>query len=564
MAFTDREREIARQIKEQGGSRDDFLDVLQQIRLQQPAEQVEQPKEVEQVPQVSQASPETIALRWWPSVEEQAKTSASLEFISNIPKAEEKAWLTDFLENDISDAITEFWRSGIEEAKAKITPATGKEIPFTADSKLAENILPSLEKVGGWILEVVGSPVDSIVNLASTLKAIVVKWAENSSWFKHFIKSSEWDKAIQEALSKWFTHLKDEVAEKWFITVVNKAVQEDPALAATMITSIFKKFGKLATTDASTKAKIDELDKAAADKIKEFIKPTKETTKSITKRITPELSERIRTGEIKPADREAILALAEEQVQNFGQQIGDFIKAWKVKWEINFDGMIDALAKEDAKLRIDGAIKPGNELSVRFIEKQLDFLGSLEAKYGKNIPSDKQVELRKLYDTVFDKTITRDKISKFQDEMDVKLADVLRAELAKNNPELAELNKNFTFYKGLETVLDETVSRTQWHDTIWLIATIRQNAQGGAGAVVGGAAGGVIGWPAAIAAGAILWGTIGAKITKVTSSPKYKLVDAKKKLAMADAIAEGNATKLEKILDSIIIAQGLSALPEGE
>ena len=35
MAFTEQEKSIAKQIKEQGGSKQDFLDVLQQVRSRQ-------------------------------------------------------------------------------------------------------------------------------------------------------------------------------------------------------------------------------------------------------------------------------------------------------------------------------------------------------------------------------------------------------------------------------------------------------------------------------------------------------------------------------------------------
>ena len=61
MAFTDRELDIARQIKEQWWSREDFIDVLQQIRAEQP--------EVQEATQV-QEQPE---LEWVRSEEQQQK-----------------------------------------------------------------------------------------------------------------------------------------------------------------------------------------------------------------------------------------------------------------------------------------------------------------------------------------------------------------------------------------------------------------------------------------------------------------------------------------------------------
>jgi hypothetical protein len=226
--------------------------------------------------------------------------------------------------------------------------------------------------------------------------------------------------------------------------------------------------------------------------------------------------------------------------------------------------MIDVLAKEDSKLRVDWNIIPWNETSVKFINSQLDFLQQLEKSYGKNLPADKQLELRQKYDAVFDKTITRDKITKFQDDLQVKLADSLRAELAKNNPDLDKLNKEFTFNKWLQTVLDETISRTTWQDPVWLITELRKQSQWTAWAIVWWTAWATIAWPLWAAVWAVFWGVVWGKLTKVLSSPKYKLVSSKKKAELADAILRWDAWKVEKILDWIIITQWLSATPETE
>jgi hypothetical protein len=40
------------------------------------------------------------------------------------------------------------------------------------------------------------------------------------------------------------------------------------------------------------------------------------------------------------------------------------------------------------------------------------------------------------------------------------LADNIRKQLAEQNPDLAKLNKEFKFYKTLDDVLIETISRT--------------------------------------------------------------------------------------------------------
>lgn len=478
------------------------------------------------------------------------------------PESTKSPETLDVLENSISDKVTNFWKKIQEEARGEVTQATWSELPFTEESKLAENFIPSSKKAFWEVVEVVWSPIEAIGNLWATIKAITMKGLENDPLLWRFFESSEWDKAIQEAISEWATKVKAKIEEKWVIKATNEAIQEDPALAATIVTSLFKKLGRVWGISKSEQAKIDKLKKESEAKINQFLKPTKNENKQIAKKITPEIQQRLKDGRITASDREVLKEITDTNVENVGQKIWDFIEAGKVQWEIDFDKMIDVLVKEDSKLRIDWQVIPGNEASVKFLESQLNFLGQLEKTYGKNLPADKQLELRQKYDVVFDKTVTRDKITKFQDDLQVKLADSLRAELAKNNPDLDVLNKEFAFNKGLQKVLDDTIERTTGHDDKWLIGTLSAWQQGWIGATIWGTAWfAVWGTPWAIVLAAI-WGATWAKLASVVASPKYKLVSAKKKAELADAIAENNPWKIEKILDSIIISQGIGWLPE--
>lgn len=68
MAFTEQELSIAKQVKEQWGSREDFIEILQQMRKQKPAEA----PQVEKAPVVSEVAPETpLSKIWAPMTSEQ-------------------------------------------------------------------------------------------------------------------------------------------------------------------------------------------------------------------------------------------------------------------------------------------------------------------------------------------------------------------------------------------------------------------------------------------------------------------------------------------------------------
>lgn len=197
-----------------------------------------------------------------------------------VPEKEPEA--LDILETPLSEAITWFGVEVQEAAREEIIPATGREIPFTEESKLRKNIKPSIEKAIGSLLEVVWSPIESTINLWSTLKAVLVAWVEDDPILWRFIKSSEWDKAIQEALTWAATKFKETVREEGLWITINKAIQEDPFLWIWIIASLFKKLGRLWKISKSEQNKINKLEKKANENIEQFLKPTKITTKQVS------------------------------------------------------------------------------------------------------------------------------------------------------------------------------------------------------------------------------------------------------------------------------------------
>ena len=113
-------------------------------------------------------------------------------------------------------------------------------------------------------------------------------------------------------------------------------------------------------------------------------------------------------------------------------------------------------------------------------------------------------------------------------------------------PGLAVVNKEFTFWKRLEDVLDQTTKRTK-------------PQQGGLGKTIVGAAG--IG--AGLVAGgdatdkaekAIFYGTIGAGLQKALTSPRYRLVGAHLRLKLADAIVSGDPQRVAWTLGRVMNA----------
>lgn len=555
MAFTDKERDIARQIKEQGGSREDFLDILQQVRSQQPTQASEQVNitETEEWVEVE----ETNTIQVWeqtikPSIDPSVLTNERLDSIIS----ESDEWFTGFVEEtwealwkrieNVKDINTRF-KQKIKDKRA----ATNKALE---EWGVSDFVLASMK----WELNNLGSSFQLVGQTIWAWADVVWEWLENiiQDWLV------EW---VEDKIKSSVASVANSEAAKWIAESYKGFKERNPEAARNIEATIniseilpFSKAGKLIKkTEPKDTPKSIELEKEAEAKAEEFLKPTKVVTKQQAKQITPELLERIKSWELKTWDREFVKKQAELQLETVGKNIWDFIEQWNVKGDIRLDSLVDVLAKADNELRIDWVLLPWNEQASKFINKQVDFLWQLETKYGVNLPSSKQVELRRLYDVVFDKSVTRDKITKFQDEMQVKLADELRKELAKNNPELAKLNLDFSFYKWLDNVLWETIERTTGQNKTWLLTTLSAGQQWWVGAAIWASAWATIWGIPWAAIWATIWGAAWAKLAKVVSNPKYKLVDAKKKSELADAIANGKTSKVEKILNSIIISQNI-------
>ena len=127
------------------------------------------------------------------------------------------------------------------------------------------------------------------------------------------------------------------------------------------------------------------------------------------------------------------------------------------------------------------------------------------------------------------------------------------------------MNKDYHFYSGLRTVLDETINRTTGQADIGLLQTLGQWQKGTLWAVVGGGLGGTLWGAVGGTGGAAVWATIGStiggslgvKLQAITSSPQWKLASAQNKAELANALATGKLSTAEKILDSMIISAGL-------
>ena len=123
-------------------------------------------------------------------------------------------------------------------------------------------------------------------------------------------------------------------------------------------------------------------------------------------------------------------------------------------------------------------------------------------------------------------------------------ADSIRGELAKDHPDIADLNKEYSFWKDVNQVVTDTIARKQGQ-----APSLGARAAQAAGFVKGG----VLGAQAAKA------------LTEATASPAWRTVDAVLKDRLADALAKGQRGPAEFYVSkaAAALAAGSPALTAG-
>jgi hypothetical protein len=117
-------------------------------------------------------------------------------------------------------------------------------------------------------------------------------------------------------------------------------------------------------------------------------------------------------------------------------------------------------------------------------------------------------------------------------------ADGIREELAKFYPDIAKINKEFSFWKDLSQVVDDTIVRKTGHGP-GLGATVMKGAAAAGGMASGGVGGAVV--------GAQTMGTL----QRAMNSTAWRTVSAVQKDRLANAIAKGNRGEAERLIRMI-------------
>lgn len=299
---------------------------------------------------------------------------------------------------------------------------------------------------------------------------------------------------------------------------------------------------------------------AAAPALKESAKrsysrvlgATKERNKHLSDKAIPELIER----GVMAGTRKGLKAKADATVADVGKQLGEAHAALPPSMSLPMEkvtGQIDDAAAAKFKIRdvnsspiADSALRTVDDLKSRILA-----LSKVDPKTGERIVAYQDLRaLRQQWDDIVSSGggfAGADLTNKAAAQAHKISANAIRDQLNQATPDIAAINKEYSFWKNVQKVMGDTLKRTQSQ-----AQPMGEQIARAAGAASGLATGGVH--------TAVLQGEGLALFRKLTTSAAWGTTSAIIKDRLANLLASGNAKEATALM-SKLAAAGVSAGP---
>lgn len=280
-----------------------------------------------------------------------------------------------------------------------------------------------------------------------------------------------------------------------------------------------------------TKTLPSKLRGGAIEQFRQVLGATTKEAKRTAERVAPGLAER----KITALSRESLQRKATEQTSKVGAAVEETIEAIPKGTSLKTQPIIESIEKTKQGFTVKGVVVEPGKLEVA------NKLQDIVKKLGDELDTDNIIKLRRVWDETIRKSgkgFGLNPKDAFSLEVKKVATNKIRNELAKEVPELAVINKEFAFWKGVKDTITGTVERT---------AGKKSFTQQQAGAL--GAAAGFIKGGAGVA---VLAGVAAKNLIKLTSSTAWKTMSAKKKTQLAEAIESGSTKKINEVLKRLL------------
>jgi hypothetical protein len=263
---------------------------------------------------------------------------------------------------------------------------------------------------------------------------------------------------------------------------------------------------------------VPALQKSATTQYIKALSPTKAKNKFIAQKIAPEMIQRGVSGSL-----EGIREQARTAMDDVGPQIDQAIKAIPQAKQLAIQPVLDALESYKQEGTVQG-IKVDPDLV-----KRADQLQRIVKQFGPDISYESLNRVRRIWDAKVAKaggyagqTLSEGSMIDAMREG----ATAIRSELAKDRPDIAKLNSEYSFWSKVQQVTGDTIQRRSGQE-----GALMPKLAG-----IGGAA-----------ASHTPMGIAMYALGRVVQSPRWRTFSAVKKTQIANAIAAGDAAAVTKL-----------------
>ena len=295
--------------------------------------------------------------------------------------------------------------------------------------------------------------------------------------------------------------------------------------------------------------KIDDAVKLLSGKSKEkainlyteALAPTTKATKTRAEKIVPELLERKVVGRLQKIKKKA-----GKFVTEFGSKIDDAFDALPDELVVKVKPIVGSITDWQQGFMVKGkvinksAVRLGDELKQVFVQ------------FGDDVDVKSMRKIRQILDEDIARGggFTADVVTKLDTSVKKAATSNIRGLLAKDFPEIAKLNKTFSFWNNVDDVVGKTLKRTAGQS-----GKLRTRIGQGVGAAVGTTLG-----PEGAVAGTFL----GGKIVQGLNSAMWKTRSAVWRNRFADALIDGSIDTITLMLKELGVGVVNSTTPEEE
>jgi len=426
-------------------------------------------------------------------------------------------------------------------------PAVTGESPFSALPKTIGNIPSSAINLVKNLGTAVLNPIETATGIGRAVKGF------GEAGGRKILEQTRFKEQVAQVpkseSEQTFNALTDVLKERFgSLDALQRTATNDPVGFATDILAVVAPIKSSITripgipkVDKIVRAPLEKaatkLEKGAEKSLEQVFKPTKEAQKVKAKKIIPE----IRKRKIIAFSREGLEAKIASNLESTGKKIDVELEKIPPNTQLEVLPILNAIEETKSKFIVKGTKTIAEPQAFKAANDIQEIIASAASK-GK-ISFESLRSLKQIWAATVDKSKGFQKQLSDIDRIDIKKEAVtsMIRELAKESPDLAKLNAEYTLWKNAQDVLGTTLVRTTGQSI-----PLTQQIFRVVGATVG-AGQGII--------GAIVGFELASKFSAFVNSTAWRTVSSATKQRLAEALVSGDKVNTRRIINTLLAGQ---------